>query len=73
MRVRREASAAEASTTGQFRPPPGYDYTTTNWNFYTPIVGGGGPNAPAEKMTCSAVKVRRCLANHAPGRSVVTT
>ena len=37
----------EASPTGTFRPPAGYAYTTTNWNFYTPIVGGGGPNAPA--------------------------
>lgn len=37
----------EASPTGTFRAPSGYAYTTTNWNFYTPIVGGGGPNAPA--------------------------
>jgi lysophospholipase L1-like esterase len=37
----------EVSPTGTFRPPPGYSFTTTNWNFYTPIVGGGGPNAPA--------------------------
>jgi lysophospholipase L1-like esterase len=37
----------EASPSGTFRPPPGYAYTTTNWNFYTPLVGGGGPNAPA--------------------------
>ena len=37
----------EASPSGTFRPPPGYSYSTTNWNFYTPIVGGGGPNAPA--------------------------
>jgi len=36
----------EASVTGQFRPPPGFNYTNTNWNFYTPIVGGGGPNKP---------------------------
>jgi len=39
----------EASPTGTFRAPVGYNYTTTNWNFYTPIVGGGGPNAPASK------------------------
>jgi len=39
----------EASPTGTFRAPAGYAYTTTNWNFYTPIVGGGGPNAPASK------------------------
>lgn len=38
----------EASVTGQFRPPPGFNYDATNWNWYTPIVGGGGPNAPAE-------------------------
>jgi len=37
----------EAATTGQFRPPPGFLYTPTNWNFYTPIVGGGGPSRPA--------------------------
>lgn len=37
----------EASPTGTFRAPSGYAYTTTNWNFYTPLVGGGGPNAPA--------------------------
>ncbi len=38
----------EASVTDQFRPPPGFSYTPTNWNFYTPIVGGGGPNQPPE-------------------------
>jgi len=37
----------EVSPSGTFRPPGGYAYTTTNWNFYTPLVGGGGPNAPA--------------------------
>jgi lysophospholipase L1-like esterase len=37
----------EASPTSTFRAPPGHAYTTTNWNFYTPLVGGGGPNAPA--------------------------
>jgi hypothetical protein len=37
----------EASPSGVFRAPPGHPYTTTDWNFYTPIVGGGGPNAPA--------------------------
>ncbi len=39
---------AEASVTGEFRPPAGYSYTPTSWNFYTPIVGGGGPNQPPE-------------------------
>jgi lysophospholipase L1-like esterase len=38
----------EASVTGQFRPPPGFNYTPTSWNFYTPLVGGGGPNQPPE-------------------------
>ncbi|MBD3867316.1 MAG: hypothetical protein IFK94_04240 [Acidobacteria bacterium] len=37
----------EASLSGAFRPPPGHDYTPFDWNYYTPIVGGGGPNAPA--------------------------
>jgi hypothetical protein len=37
----------EASVTGQFRPPPGFAYSPTDWNFYTPLVGGGGPNQPA--------------------------
>ncbi len=38
----------EASIGGNFRPPPGFDYSPTAWNFYTPIVGGGGPNMPPE-------------------------
>jgi lysophospholipase L1-like esterase len=38
----------EASIGGVFRAPPGHAYTATDWNFYTPIVGGGGPDAPAE-------------------------
>jgi hypothetical protein len=38
----------EASVTGQFRPPPGFAYTPTDWNFFTPIVGAGGPLQPAE-------------------------
>jgi hypothetical protein len=40
----------EASPTGTFRAPPGYAFTTTNWNFYTPIVGGGVPNLTNEKL-----------------------
>jgi len=36
----------EASVTGQFRPPVGHDYTPADWNYFTPIVGGGGPNQP---------------------------
>jgi len=39
----------EAAPTGQFRPLAGHDFSTTSWNFYTPLVGAGGPNAPAEK------------------------
>lgn len=38
----------EASPTGQFRPGAGHAYAPTDWNFYTPIVGGGGPNQPPE-------------------------
>jgi len=38
----------EASVNDQFRPPPGFSYSSTNWNWYTPIVGGGGPNQPPE-------------------------
>lgn len=38
----------EAAPTGQFRAPAGHAYTPTDWNFFTPIVGGGGPNQPAE-------------------------
>ena len=37
----------EASTTGLFEAPPGYSYTPTNWNIFTPLVGAGGPNQPA--------------------------
>ncbi len=39
----------EAAPSGRFRPLPGHDFTTTSWNFYTPLVGAGGPNAPAVK------------------------
>ena len=38
----------EASVNDQFRPPAGHPYSATNWIFFTPLVGGGGPNAPAE-------------------------
>ena len=34
----------EAALDGTFARPPAY--TPTNWNWYTPIVGGGGPNQP---------------------------
>jgi lysophospholipase L1-like esterase len=39
----------EASVNDQFRPPPGHNYTPTAWNFYTPIVGGGGPTQPPDE------------------------
>jgi lysophospholipase L1-like esterase len=47
----------EASVTGQFRPPPGFDYTPTDWNFFTPIVGGGGPDQPAENPDYPAARI----------------
>lgn len=42
-----DAYRIEASVDGAFTAPPGHAYTPTDWNFVTPIVGGGGPNAPA--------------------------
>jgi lysophospholipase L1-like esterase len=62
----------EASVTGQFRPPPGHDYTTTNWNFYTPIVGGGGPNRPALNPDYGNAKLL-ALPNVATPREVSAT
>lgn len=47
----------EASLMGQFRPPAGFNYTSTNWNFYTPIVGGGGPNEPSGDPNYPTAKV----------------
>lgn len=47
----------EASVNDQFRPPAGFNYSATNWIFYTPLVGSGGPNAPAEAPDYSAVPV----------------
>ena len=47
----------EASPAGEFRPPPGYDYTPTNWNFYTPLVGGGGPNQPPENPDYGSARI----------------
>ncbi|MFN7964941.1 MAG: SdrD B-like domain-containing protein [Acidobacteriota bacterium] len=38
----------EASVDDTFRPPSGHNYTATDWIYFTPIVGGGGPNAPVE-------------------------
>jgi hypothetical protein len=62
----------EASPTGTFRPPPGYAYTTTNWNFYTPLVGGGGPNAPASNADYPTEKLL-ALPNVSSLRDVSTT
>jgi len=62
----------EASPTGTFRAPPGYSYSTTNWNFYTPIVGGGGPNAPAGKPDYGTEKLL-ALPNVAAPREVSAT
>jgi hypothetical protein len=47
----------EASLTDSFRPDPGHAYTPTSWNFYTPIVGGGGPNQPPENPDYPGAKV----------------
>jgi len=47
----------EASPTGQFRPPPGHAYTPTDWNYYTPIVGGGGPSQPPENPDYADAKL----------------
>jgi hypothetical protein len=62
----------EASPSGTFRPPPGYSYTTTNWNFYTPLVGGGGPNAPASNADYPTEKLL-VLPNVAVLREVSST
>jgi hypothetical protein len=47
----------ETAPTGQFRPSPGHDYTPTDWNYYTPIVGGGGPNKPDSSPDYPAARV----------------
>ncbi len=62
----------EASVTGQFRPAPGHAYSPTDWNFYTPIVGGGGPNAPAENPDYPTAKVL-VVPNVASPREVTAT
>ena len=56
----------ESSVTGDFRPPPGFLYNTTNWNWYTPIVGGGGPNQPPENpdFPTEALLVRPNVASY---------
>jgi hypothetical protein len=62
----------EASVTGQFRPSPGHAYVPTDWNYYTPIVGGGGPNAPAENPDYGTAKVL-VVPNVATAREVTAT
>ncbi len=62
----------EASPTGTFRPPPAYAYTTTNWNFYTPLVGGGGPNSPSSNSDFPTEKLL-ALPNVASLREVSST
>jgi lysophospholipase L1-like esterase len=62
----------EAAPTGTFRSPPGYAFTTTNWNFFTPIVGGGGPNAPASNSDFPTAKLL-ALPNVAALREVSAT
>jgi len=47
----------EASVDDRFRPDPGFDYSPTDWNFYTPIVGGGGPNQPPENPDYPGARV----------------
>jgi hypothetical protein len=47
----------EVSPGGQFEAPPGYDYTATNWNLATPLVGGGGPNQPASNADYPTARV----------------
>jgi hypothetical protein len=47
----------EASVNDQFRPPAGHPYSATSWIFYTPLVGGGGPNAPSEAPDYPNVKL----------------
>ncbi|MDQ7007117.1 MAG: GDSL-type esterase/lipase family protein [Acidobacteriota bacterium] len=38
----------EASVGGLFRAPAGHAFKPTDWDYYTPIVGSGGPNKPDE-------------------------
>lgn len=47
----------EASLDEDYRAPVGHAYTPTDWNFFTPIVGGGGPGAPAENPDYGSARV----------------
>ena len=62
----------EASVSGQFRFPAGHAYTPTDWNVYTPIVGGGGPNQPPSNADYFAEKLL-VLPNVASAREVSAT
>ena len=62
----------EASRNDQFRSPPGFDISTTNWNFYTPIVGAGGPNAPVVRPDYGDARLL-VAPNVGPSREVSAT
>ncbi|NJN64988.1 MAG: flagellar basal body P-ring protein FlgI, partial [Acidobacteria bacterium] len=47
----------EASVDGSFRPPVGHSYTPFAWNFFTPIVGAGGPNQPSDDPDYPSAKL----------------
>jgi len=62
----------EASLSSEFAAPPGHAFTPTDWNFVTPIVGGGGPNAPAEHPDYPNARLL-ALPNVAAFRTVTAT
>ncbi len=62
----------EASVDGSFRPPPGHPYSTTDWNYYTPLVGAGGPNEPAPDPDYGSAELL-VLPNVAAYRTVTAT
>jgi hypothetical protein len=41
-----DAYRIQVSVTDSFEAPPAHDYTPTSWNFFTPLVGAGGPDQP---------------------------
>lgn len=64
----------EASINDTFRPPAGHNFSPTSWIFFTPIVGSGGPNAPAEAPDYSEVKtlVRPNVADYREASATLT-
>ncbi len=62
----------EASVNDAFRPPAGHNYTATDWIYFTPLVGGGGPNAPVEDPDYPNTKLL-ALPNVASYREVSAT